>query len=290
MPTFEFEDWMVNHYWSNGYMVLRQIIPGSLLRDLRNAADRARALAYRIKGPQTQRIQPLVTYADDLDLQPFYNYCELPELVDAIHKLMGPEYRHHNINNMGLLVDPDGHSWNQGWHRDAVVEVPEPVQSDSEFRSTLEEVWFNRRLFNQVNCAIYNDSCLWYVPGSHARQRDLPGEIQTIRADHLPKWHDDTSETEFEKTCYLHAATFPGAQQMHLIAGDYMLYRSNAWHCGNYLSYQPRATIHDSCVYQEGDFVPNYRKRWAQVKEDAKARYAETHPADCTLPDAPNPT
>jgi len=275
MPFFEFQDWMVNHYWSHGHIVFRQIIPGSLLRDLRATADKARALAYKIRGPQAQRIQPLVDYADDLDLQPFYDYCELPELVDAIHNLMGPEYRHHNIDRMGLLVDPEGHSWTQGWHRDAVVEVPQPVQSDGEFRSTLGEVWLDRRLFNQVNCAIYNDSCLWYVPGSHARQRDLSGEGQTTRSDTLPKWEDYGSEPEFEQACYLHAAALPGAQQMHLIAGDYMLYRSNAWHCGNYMSYQPRATIHDSCVYQEGDFVPEYRKRWAKVKEDAKARYEE---------------
>jgi ectoine hydroxylase-related dioxygenase (phytanoyl-CoA dioxygenase family) len=274
MPFFKFEDWMVNHYWSNGYMVLRQILPGSLLRDLRKSADAARQLAYKVRGAQTQRIQPLVNYADDLDLQPFHDYCELPELVDAIHKLMGPEYRHHNMERMGLLVSPSEHSWNQGWHRDAVVEVPHAAQNDEEFVSTLEGAWHDRRLFNQVNCAIYNDSSTWYVPGAHARRRDLPGERQTIGFPDLPKWEDYESEAEFEQACYLHCATFPGAQQMHLIAGDYMLYRSHSWHCGNYLSYQPRATIHDSCVYGEGDFVNEYRDRWAQVKENAKARLA----------------
>jgi hypothetical protein len=138
MPFFEFQDWIVNHYWSNGYIVLRQILPGSLLKDLRVAADRSRALAYKLNGPHTQRIRPIVNYADDLDLQAFHDYCELPELVDAIHKLMGPDYRHHNIDRMGLLVNPEGHSWNQGWHRDAVVEVPHPVQADDESQATLE--------------------------------------------------------------------------------------------------------------------------------------------------------
>ena len=275
MPFFEFEDRMVNQYWSNGYIVLRQILPGSLLKDLRVAADQARALAYKLNGPQTQRIQPLVNYADDLDLQAFYDYCELPELVDAIHQLMGPEYRHHNIERMGLLVDPDGHSWNQGWHRDAVVEVPHAVQTDAEFQATLDGAWHDRRLFNQVNCAIYNDSCTWYVPGSHARRRDLPGELQSIGFPSLPQWADYATEAEFEQACYQHCASFPGAQQMHLIAGDFMLYRSHGWHCGNYLCYQPRATIHDGCVYTEGEFVTEYRKRWAQVKERAVARHAE---------------
>ena len=273
MPAFEFQDRMVNDYWSNGYIVLRQILPGSLLRDLRVAADQARALAYRLNGPQTQRLQPLVQYADDLDLQPFHDYCELDTLVDAIHQLMGPEYRHHSMERMGLLVNPEGHSWNQGWHRDAVVEVPHPVQTDAEFQSTLDGAWHDRRLFNQVNCAIYNDSCTWYVPGSHARRRDLPGEMQSIGFARLPNWEDYASEAEFERACYQHCADFPGAQQMHLIAGDFMLYRSHAWHCGNYLSYQPRATIHDGCVFGEGQFVPQYRQRWAQVKQRAIARH-----------------
>ncbi len=74
--------------------------------------------------------------------------------------------------------------------------------------------------------------------------------------------------------CYLHAAEFPGAQQMHLIGGDYLIYRSHAWHCGNYLSYQPRATIHDACVYEDGEYRVEYRERWTQVKEEAKGRYA----------------
>lgn len=273
--AFEFTDSMINHYWSNGYIVLRQILPGSLLRDLRVAADQARELAYKVRGPQTQRIQPLVNYADDLDLQAFHDYCELPALVDAIHKVMGPEYRHHNMENMGLLVDPAEHSWNQGWHRDAVVEVPHGAQLDEEFKGTLADVWHDRRLFNQVNCAIYNDSSLWYVPGSHARQQDLPGEIQSVNQNSLPKWDDYGSEPEFERACYLHATEFPGAVQMHLIAGDYCLYRSHAWHCGNYLSYQPRATIHDSCVFEDGEYRAAYRERWTRAKDEAKARYAK---------------
>ena len=151
--------------------------------------------------------------------------------------------------------------------------MPHPVQTDNEVQATLEGAWHDRRLFNQVNCAIYNDSSTWYVPGSHARRQDLPGEKQSIGFSSLPQWHDDVAEAEFEQACYQHCATFPGAQQMHLIAGDYMLYRSHGWHCGNYLSYQPRATIHDGCVYGGGDFVSEYRENWAHVKQQAKARY-----------------
>jgi len=273
MP-FRFEESMVNEYLSRGFLIMREIVPPTLLRDLRVEAEKARALAHKLNGRQTQRIQPLSRYEDDLDLRPFHDYCDLPELRDAVTSLLGPNYTHGHVDIMGLLTEPADHPWNVGWHRDGVVEV-RPEARDEVLAAKLAEAWYDLRHYNQVNCAIYNDSCTWYVPGSHARRRDLPGEMQSIGFPSLPQWEDFATEAEFERACYLHCAAFPGAQQMHLIAGDYMLYRSHGWHCGNYLSYQPRATIHDSCVYEGGEFVTEYRKRWAQVKEQAIARHKE---------------
>ena len=79
---------------------------------------------------------------------------------------------------MGLLVEPLEHPWHIGWHRDGVVEVP-PEARDETVNAKLAEVWHDLRHFNQVNCAIYADSCTWFVPGSHLRQWDLPGEAQS---------------------------------------------------------------------------------------------------------------
>ena len=39
----------------------------------------------------------------------------------------------------------------------------------------------------------------------------------------------------------------PGAVQLRLNAGDFALYRSSAWHLGNYVPYRKRATLHDFC-------------------------------------------
>jgi ectoine hydroxylase-related dioxygenase (phytanoyl-CoA dioxygenase family) len=273
--AFEFCDSMINQYWSQGYCVFRQILPGPLLNDLRQTADKARVLAHETDGPQSQRIQPLVRHESQLDLQPFRDYCELPELIEAVGKLMGPDYRHHNFDNMGLLVDPAGHSWNQGWHRDGPVEVAPEIQELPEVKACLAERWHDRRVFNQINCAIYNDSCTWYVPGSHLRQDDFEGEQQSVGHSHLPKRDAYASEAEFERACYLHCAEFPGAQQMHMIAGDFMIYRNHGWHCGNYLSYQPRATIHDTCIYT-GEDKPQFKHDWQALK----AELAESHRKD----------
>ena len=84
--TFQFQDSMVNEYLSEGYLIFRGIVPPSLLTDLRREAEKGRELAHTLNGPQTQRIQPLSNYGDELDLKPFHDYTELPDLRDAIEK------------------------------------------------------------------------------------------------------------------------------------------------------------------------------------------------------------
>ncbi len=69
---------MIDEYLANGYHIFRNIIPSSLLADLRRQADIARELAHEINGRQTQRIQPIDQYADRIDLQPFRDYVESP--------------------------------------------------------------------------------------------------------------------------------------------------------------------------------------------------------------------
>lgn len=268
--AFEFHDSMVNDYLSQGYLIFRGIVPPSLLSDLRVEADKARHLAHKLNGPQTQRIQPLEKYGDDLNLKPFQDYTELPELRDAIGRLLGSDYSHGQLNIMGLLVEPLERPWTCGWHRDGVVEVP-PDAYDETVRAKLAETWHNLRTFNQVNCAIYADSCTWFVPGSHLRQRDLPGERQTTGDPMLRRPPDDMSNVEAERFYDEHCRQFPGAVQVHLAAGDFMVYRNLAWHTGNYITYQPRATIHDIVR----SLITSGWRGWEDTKREAIQRRKE---------------
>ena len=246
--AFKFCDSMINSYFSSGYIVFRGIVPPSLLHDLRIQADKARQLAHKIHGPLAQRIQPLSNYADELDLTPFQNYNELPELKNACERLLGAGYSHGHLDIMGLLVEPLNRPANCGWHRDAIVEMPLAGRSDS-FQERLAKVWHDPHCFNQINCPIYTDSCTWFVPGSHLRQRDLSGEKESngvvlqAQTSHL-------SNTEAELFLLEHCRQFPGAVQMNLGPGDFLLYRNLAWHLGNYVPYQPRATIHDVILHE----------------------------------------
>lgn len=69
--AFQFCDSMIHDYWTYGYMVFRRILPASLLRDLRPEADKARVLARELKGPQVQRLQPVIKHQDRINYKPF---------------------------------------------------------------------------------------------------------------------------------------------------------------------------------------------------------------------------
>jgi len=266
--SFQFCERMIHDYHHDGYVVFKSILPASLLSDLRREADKARELAWEINGRQTQRIQPIARYAEEIDQKPFQDYCELAELRDAVERLLGPGYSHGQREIMGLLIEPRERPWSCGWHRDAVVEIPERAH-DALTRAALASVWHDLRDYNQINCAIYADSCTWYVPGSHLRQRDMPGEHQSAEDPELQQHALELSDAEAERFWLEHCRQMPGAVQVHLAAGDFMIYRNLAWHIGNYLPYQPRATIHDAAVYLEGS---GWGPRWQQVKCDAVER------------------
>src|SRR2546421_4906510 len=102
--SFQFRDSMIHDYRTQGYVVFRQILPPSLIRDLRRATARAQELARERSGPQAQRLQPIGNY--DIDLKPFRDYAQLPELVGAISRVLTPrhEFGKHDPEWAGLLL------------------------------------------------------------------------------------------------------------------------------------------------------------------------------------------
>ena len=71
MP-FQFTEKHIADYHTLGYTIFQDIIPTSLLTDLRRVADKAREITRKVTGPQAQRLQPIAKY--DLDQQPFKDY------------------------------------------------------------------------------------------------------------------------------------------------------------------------------------------------------------------------
>ncbi|MBT19785.1 hypothetical protein CMK17_07310 [Candidatus Poribacteria bacterium] len=121
-------------------------------------------------------------------------------------------------------------------------------------------------LFNQINCALYNDSCTWVVPGSHLRH-DLRSEAERFpdRPISGPNFGERTAE-EREYICLEYCRSMPSAVPLYLEAGDFALYRNTLWHMGNYVPYSMRATLHDSAM------TPEFKEWSQQAQQEASQR------------------
>ena len=256
--TFKFSDRHIEEYHMLGYTIFRKILPPSLIRDLRSVTDKAREIARFEGGPQVQRLEPVGDY--EIDQQPFLSYAQLPELVDAIAKVLTPRHQHGNRSELVILFEPAEMPYCTHWHRDGRDNIAGLKLS------RWDEVFYHINFFNQINCALYQDSCTWFVPGSHLR-RDLPREVQRFPDRPIPRpdLKGKTTE-ERERLCLQYSRSMPGAMQLHLEAGDLALYRNTLWHIGNYVPYCRRATIHDRAD------TPEFQAWRDKVREEARKR------------------
>ena len=62
--AFQFSEEYIAQYYRDGYTILREILPPSLIRDLRRVTDAGRAIAREESGPQAQRLQPMERYVE----------------------------------------------------------------------------------------------------------------------------------------------------------------------------------------------------------------------------------
>lgn len=144
-----------------GFTVFEGIIPMDLVLRLRAACDGAREIARGERTPQAQRLQPVLRC--DVDQAAFVEYEELSQLRAAITGVLGladgDEYRHGQRHVFGVLFEPRDKPWATNWHRDWRDNI-EGLDRQKWWASFRDE-----RCFNQVNCALYDDDCLWVVPG-----------------------------------------------------------------------------------------------------------------------------
>lgn len=244
-------------YFRDGYTILRDLIPTSLLTDLRRESDKAREIARTQHGPSAQRLQPVYRYPE-LNHQPFRDFLDLPELRATVLGILGPEHGPSDI--MGILLEPAEKAWCTPWHRDWGYNVPK-MDVDAFFDTIAHP-----GMFNQLNAALWDDHSLWAVPGSDSR-RDTPEEraaFDTIPPK-PPVLTDDLTDAQRERACLAHCRRMPGAQPIVLFAGDCAFYRASNWHLGNYVPYAKRATLHDG-FYGPADYA------WREQVKTMQAR------------------
>jgi hypothetical protein len=248
-------------YETQGYLIFRQILPVNLIADLRRTAAKAREVARELHGPKAQRLAELERL-DASDLAPLQAFAELPNLNAALHALLSPQHRISYPGGLSFLFEPAQHCWGLAWHRDWRDHMS-AAQAGEVFGDRWEAMASDPKLFNQINCALYEDPCTWFVPGSHRQLQDTPGQVRAAKASDdatLANRRGEHAEEEHERFLFNYCAGMPGGQPLILQAGDLVIYRSIAWHTGSYLPYRKRATLHCSAA------TPEYERFWADTK------------------------
>lgn len=258
--SFQFSEKHIEEYNTQGFTVFRGLVPPTLIDDLRRECDKGAAQVRAKSSGQAQRFQPISKF--DVDQKPFQDYGELPELRDALARVLSPEHQPGTLDVLGVLIEPTELPWCTSWHRD----WRDNMQGLD--IAKWEKVLLDKDMFNQVNCALYEDTCTWVVPGSHARP-DTPEEIARFpqRGFSGPDL-EGKSSAERERLSLEYCQSLPGAFRLLLDAGDYALYRNSLWHLGNYIPSKKRATLHDAVDTQK--FI-DWR---AMTMEDIKSRRA----------------
>lgn len=244
--TFKITEQHRDEHRRLGFTVFRGLIPGSLLNDMRNSAEQARRVRDREMGADAQRLQPLGKWGDEVDLQPFRDYGELPELREAIDFILGPGKAFAVLDPdkkypLGMFFEPTEKSRCTAWHRDWRDNIS--GADVAAWRETRDDP----RFWNQYNCALYEDGSTWVVPASHNRD-DTDAEVARFptRPIPTPDLTDAMREAERERACLDYCRSMPGATQLLLNAGDLAFYRNALWHIGNYSPYRKRCTLHET--------------------------------------------
>ena len=262
--TFVMTDQHVHDFYQNGYTVFRGIIPPSLIADLRRVTDRGRQLVRAMKSDQPQRFQPVADF--EIDQRPFEDYMNLPELREALNRILSPRHIFGGTSVMAVLIEPEHHPYCLQWHRDLRHLFEDEVEWNATFTSHDNG--------NQVNCPLWEDSSMWYVPGSHVRD-DLMRERAAFNDFPLSgPILDGLSDEARERACLEYCRGMPGAIPLHLNAGDFALYRQMGWHTGNYLPYRKRATLHDNA------WIPEEAQRWSRRRKELESlKEVDSRPA-----------
>jgi hypothetical protein len=249
--SFKINQTHIDQHRRDGITVFRNIIPVSLLADLRREASKALEIARRIHGPQAQRVQPVSHYSDIFHLQPFRDYEELPELNDAVKALLGPDAYYNSIDLLGILVGPPTRTNCMQWHMDLSEKT---AGVDAQEFSLIRQ---KPALGNQVNCPLFQDNFLWFVPGSHL----TPVADEAVAVANSNLWFsilerllDDSADycaVQLERDCLAYMWSMPGANRIQLEPGDFAIYRPFAWHAAFYSSEQSRATLHHGVWTEE---------------------------------------
>lgn len=215
----------LEHYKTQGYVIIDAAVPDGMLAPLRTAADRITARTRTGEWPHARRAGDDDIWGIGNLLHPkagepaFGTYMASPNVLEVVADLLGvsaaPPDTPLQLELVNMLVNPGKRDYEIGWHRDLVsTELPPDEELAQLKRVTFGVQW---------NTALYDEACLYIVPGSHLRastpeERDI---VQNRSLDPMPE----------EMT-------------VALKAGQGVYYNANLLHRGKYPKAVCRETIH----------------------------------------------
>ncbi|PCH34658.1 hypothetical protein WOLCODRAFT_139489 [Wolfiporia cocos MD-104 SS10] len=219
-----------------GFVIVPDLIPAEQRAALEEAAARTitktRAGSWTLRrtvgrqfppydsnNPDSWGVQHIMH--PDLGEPAFARWYTSDALVGVVRELLGCGGGELQMELFNMLINPTEHAFALRWHRDDVREDA----SEEEERAALA-VW---HYGVQWNTALYEDSCLYVVPGSHKAPR-TPEQ----------RAHSSTPDPPADPM------DMPGAVHVTLKPGETVFYNNNILHCGTYDPAATRATLHAS--------------------------------------------
>ncbi|CAO1621128.1 unnamed protein product [Jaminaea pallidilutea] len=173
----------------------------------------------------------------------FRDFYSQQSFLQISAALMGCEASSLQMELFNLLIEPKHHAFALGWHRDDIRPNVTPQEEDQTLATPVGGV--------QWNAVLFDDDCLFVVPGSHRRRR-TSDEIAANRKD--PPEPINVDDLSAEK-----AAAIDGSWEVdpketlrvQLKAGQTVFYSQRILHRASYLPTRRRATLH-GCYGQAG--------------------------------------
>jgi hypothetical protein len=215
-------DSQLRQFREDGFVIIPGIAP-ALLGELQAAAERVTERARRGDWANVRKCGDGDIWGVSSLLHPdlgepvFARYLASPEVLDTCAALLPGEPLRLSLTNM--LVNPAKADYEIGWHRDASTPNLSPEAEMAMLQGHMASV--------QWNAALFAESCLRFVPGSH--RRHLTTEERRI-------WASDA------------LAPMPGELRVHLEPGQTIYYNSRGLHKGDYPMRCKRLTLHANIV------------------------------------------
>ena len=211
----------LRQYHQEGYVLIDRAVPPPLLEPLREAAQRATERTRSGEWPHRRNAGEGDIWGighllhPDLTEPTFAQYMASDIVIDVVAELLDVAEAELQLELANMLVNPRDRDYAINWHRDLVREDLEPADELARLQALKFSV--------QWNTALYDESSLIIVPGSHTRAK-TPRE-RAIAVD-APR------------------SDMPDQLVVELKAGQGVYYDANLLHRGVYPHTTQRQTIH----------------------------------------------